>query len=349
MSIYESKTYIDDLNVAASHSVGIETLMGKAVLVTGATGTIGSFITDMLLLYNKKENAGITIYVAGRSVERLKERYSFCDRTPVIPLEYDVTLPIKFDIPVDYIVHAAGNAHPAAFNGDPVGTIVGNVMGTYNLLEYARKHSGKRVLYVSSGEVYGQGNMELEEFEEAYAGYIDTVSPRSCYPTSKRAAENLCASYSKQYGLETVVVRPCHTYGPEITASDNRANAQFIRNALKGEDIVMKSAGNQLRSYNYIADCASALLTVLINGESGEAYNIANPDVRISIAGLAKIIAKTVDKKVIFADPDAVDLANRTPIAKQVLSSKKIEALGWTGAYTAETGIANTIKILQGK
>jgi nucleoside-diphosphate-sugar epimerase len=122
-----------------------------------------------------------------------------------------------------------------------------------------------------------------------------------------------------------------------------------MRNVLNGEDIVMKSAGSQLRSYIYIADCASAILTVLLNGKSGEAYNTANPNARVTIAQLAEIIAKAGGRKVIFATPSAVDIANRTPIAKQVLSSKKIEALGWSGAFSAETGIRHTLDILQGE
>lgn len=201
------------------------------------------------------------------------------------------------NVSVDYVVHAAGNAHPTTFNRDPVGTIWGNIKGTYNLLEYCKSCKGKRFLYVSSGEVYGQGDLSVEEFEEKYAGYIDILSPRSCYPSSKRAVENLCASYYSQYGLETLIVRPCHTYGPGITMTDSRANAQFFRNVLNGEDIVMKSAGTQLRSYNYVADCASAILTVLFNGEAGQAYNIANPKVRITIAQLADIIAKKSGRK----------------------------------------------------
>ena len=251
------------------------------------------------------------------------------------------------DYEVDYVIHAAGNAHPLAFNSDPVGTIIGNIEGTYNLLEYTKAHGGKRFLFVSSGEVYGNGDLSLDEFKEEYLGAIDITSPRSCYPQSKRAVENLCASYSSQYELETVVVRPCHTYGPGITETDSRANAQFIRNALNNEDIIMKSAGNQLRSYNYIADCASGLITVLINGKSGAPYNIANPNVRITIAKLAEIIAKAVNKKVIFADPSVLDIANRTPIAKQVLSSKKLENLGWVPMFNANEGVEHTIKILK--
>jgi UDP-glucuronate decarboxylase len=112
-------------------------------------------------------------------------------------LQYDMNAPIGFNVHVDYIIHAAGNAHPAAFNGNPVGTTMGNIESTFRLLEYLRLHEGKRLLYVSSGEVYGQGDVSLDSFDELYSGYLDVLSPRSCYPLSKRMTENLCSSYWK--------------------------------------------------------------------------------------------------------------------------------------------------------
>lgn len=349
MRFQESKTYLGDLDISISHTIEIEKLKNKSILITGASGTIGSYVADMLLRYNQIENAKINLCLGGRNVERLKEQFLPWKDERLSFVQYNNISGIAFDFEVDYIIHAAGNAHPVAFNGDPVGTIMGNVEGTYKLLEYGRTHSAKRLLYVSSGEVYGQGDSVLDEFEENYAGYIDTTSPRSCYPLSKRTSENLCVSYSKQYGFETVVVRPCHTYGPGITSTDSRANAQFMRNVLNNEDIVMKSDGKQLRSYNYVGDCASAMLTVLLNGESGHAYNTANPYVKITIAQLAEIIANMANRKVVFANPSTIDLDNRTPIVKQVLSSKKLEALGWKSAFSVETGVKHTLDILQGK
>ena len=236
-----------------------------------------------------------------------------------------------------------------AFNTDPVGTLMGNVAGTYALLEYGRSHAAKRFLYISSGEVYGQGNLQFEELEESYCGFIDSLSSRACYPLGKRTVENLCASYSKQYGLETVIVRPCHTYGPGITEEDSRANAQFFRNVLADEDIVLKSEGKQLRSYCYVADCASAMLTVLSYGICGEAYNVANPQARITISGLAEIIAEEAGKRVVYSIPNDFDIANRSPIEKQVLSSKKLEDLGWKGCYDVRKGVRNTLEILKSR
>lgn len=346
MNLHQSKLYFEDIDKSLMHTVDVEKLFGKSIIITGATGTIGSFVADTLIRLNRQNTANLKIYLAGRNLEKLRKQYEDCSGIEF--LKYDMNSPIEFDVQVDYIIHAAGNAHPAAFNGNPVETTIGNIESTFGLLEYLRKHHGKRLLYVSSGEVYGQGDVSLEAFEEEYAGYVEILSPRSCYPLSKRMAENLCASYWKQYGVETVIARPCHTYGPHMTSTDNRAHVQFFHNALNGEDIVLKSAGSQMRSYNYVGDCVSALLTVLIRGVSGEAYNLANPRARLTIAQFADRIARAESKKIVFEDPSSVDIANRSPIAKQVLDSSKVEKLGWSPAFSVEDGITHTLNILKG-
>lgn len=345
MNLRQSKLYTEDLETTLTHAVNIEKLYGKKVLITGATGTIGSFTADALIHLSQKKKADIRILLAGRSVEKLQNQFGRHD--DVKYLSYDLNAPIEFDEDIDYVIHVAGNAHPAAFNSDPVGTIVGNIDSTHRLLEYTKNHGGKRCLYVSSGEVYGQGDVSLDAFDETYSGYLDVLSPRSCYPLSKRMTENLCVSYWKQYGVESVIVRPCHTYGPFMTSSDNRAHAQFFRSALADKDIVMKSAGTQMRSYNYVADCASGLLTVLVNGRAGEAYNLANPKARVTIAELAEKIATAEDCKVVFENPTKADVANSSPIPKQVLATEKLEGIGWQPAFGIDLGIRHTLDILK--
>lgn len=346
MKLHQSKLYLDDIDTTLNNVVGIEELQNKKVLVTGATGTIGSFVADTLIRYMQKCSSDTTIYLAGRSVEKL--RHQFGTQRNVEFLPYDMNNPIEFDVHLDYVIHAAGNAHPAAFNGNPVRTIMENIDSTFRLLEYLRMHEGKRLLYVSSGEVYGQGDISLDSFNESYSGYVDVLSPRSCYPLSKRLTENLCSSYWSQYKIESVIVRPCHTYGPHITETDNRAHAQFFRNALNGESILLKSAGTQLRSYNYVADCVAALLSVLTQGTPGEAYNLANSQSILTIAELAEKIAIVGHCKVVFEIPSATDVANRSPIPKQVLNTSKVEKLGWQPAFSLEDGICHTLNILRG-
>ena len=344
-NLRNSQLYIEDLDTSLHHVVKINKLCNKSVFVTGATGTIGSYVVDTLIRFNKIFNANVSLYLGGRNVEKL--RNLFGTQKNVEYLSYDMFEPLHFNKQFDYVIHVAGNAHPAAFNGTPVETTIGNIDSTYRLLEYLKANEGKRFLYVSSGEVYGIGDVSLEAFDESYSGCVDVLSPRSCYPLSKRMTENLCASYWKQYGVETVIVRPCHTYGPFMTESDNRAHAQFFKNAVCGKKIVLKSSGTQMRSYNYVADCSSALLSVLLSGNPGEAYNLANSNSVLTIADLAKKIARAVDCEVVFDIPNAADLANQSPIPKQVLSSKKIERLGWKPAFSVDEGISHTLNMLR--
>ncbi len=349
MVLYDSAVYQQDLLTTVQSVDGIEQLKGRSVLITGATGLIGSFLVDVLLAYNRLEQADIQIYALGRSEQRLRDRFEAVMTDRLHFVEQDVNQPPRFDFAVDYVVHAASNAYPAAFASDPVGTMLSNIFGTQYLLEYARAHDAKRFLFVSSGEVYGQGDPDMEAFPEYFSGYVDPTKARSCYPASKRAAETLCVSYTQQYGLDTVIVRPCHTYGPNTTGSDNRANVQFVNSAINGEDIVMKSRGTQMRSYCYIADCVSALLTVLLHGDSCEAYNLANPNARVTIAGFAETVAKVTGRRVIFSEPDDVAKCQQTPITYAVLSSDKLCALGWCGRYSVEQGVTNTVQVLTGK
>lgn len=346
MRLSDSSIYVADLRRAARASLNIDALKGASVLITGAGGLIGSFMVDTLVRYNIDTGADIKIYATGRSIERLSERFDGEEYKCVTFVKYDVNEPIDFNYKADYVIHAASNAYPAAFDKDPVGTITGNIIGTKSLLDYCRTVSARRFLFISSGEVYGQAESTVESFDEDYSGYVNPVNPRSCYPASKRAAENMCVAYTKQYGVDTVIVRPCHTYGASATGNDNRANVQFVNNALRGEDIVMKSAGTQMRSYAYVADSVSAILSVLVNGDTGAAYNIANPDVTVTIAGFAQCVADNAGTKLIFANPDETAIAQRSPVTRQVLDTSKLQALGWKGSYSLEEGVKNTLEIL---
>ena len=268
-------------------------LSGCNILVTGATGLIGGCLVESLMM---NPNRDYHVYASGRNEERARKRFAeFAEDKAFHFIQHDVMLPLQSDVDFDYIIHAASNASPNFFAQKPVEVIKSNIDGVANLMEYGLTHGMKRFLYVSSGEVYGEGDGRV--FTEDYSGYVDCTKPRSCYPTSKRAAETLCVSYAAEYGADVVIARPCHVYGPHFTEQDNRVYAQFIRNVLRGEDIVMKSTGEQFRSWCYVVDCASALLHILLKGGSGEAYNIADANSNISIRELAETIAKIGGKK----------------------------------------------------
>lgn len=347
MKYNTSQTYQNDLKTALGDIPSLGRLKNRSILITGASGLIGSYLVDMLLTYNRLEKANITIYALARSTARLKERFGETEQEHLVYVEQDVCDTITLETNVDYIIHAASNAHPAAFRADPVGTILSNVQGTEQLLRFGSAHGTRRLLFVSSGEVYGQCDKNTTAFHEDYSGYVDPLQARSCYPTGKRAAETLCVTYTEQYGLDTVIARPCHCYGPNVTRTDNRATVQFIDKALRGEDIVIQSTGRQLRSYCYIADCCAAILTILLLGGSGEAYNVANSEATVTVGEFAAIVASQSGRALIYEHPEKMtDIAN-TPMIRQVLGAEKVERLGWKGRYSVEEGIAHTLRVLR--
>lgn len=283
------------------------------------------------------------VYAAGRNEERASRLFrEYLDSSRFHLLTYDVTQPLKSEVSFHYVIHAASNASPSFFAKNPVEVMKSNLVGTANLLDYGITHGLRRFLYVSTGEIYGEGDGRV--FAEDYSGYVNTMSARSCYPSSKRAAETLCVAYGAEYGVDVVVARPSHTYGPHFTESDNRVYAQFIRNVLEGKDIVMKSNGAQYRSWCYVVDCVKGLLYVLLKGKNGEAYNVADALSNISIRQLAEMVADIAGKKVVMELPSDAEQQGYNVVTKSVFSTEKLESLGWSVRGTMKEKMNTTIQ-----
>ena len=335
-------SYKDDLIRFFQSDLPWDRLSGSSILVTGATGLIGGCLVEALMINPRRD---YQVYASGRNEIRARERFAECfDCDCFHFVRYDVTTPLQSDVQFDYIIHAASGACPDEFVKRPVEIIKSNIGGVANLLDYGRSHGMKRFLYVSSGEVYGEGDGRV--FTEKYSGYVDCTLPRSCYPSSKRAAETLCVSYASEYNVDVVIARPCHVYGPFFTENDNRVYAQFLRNALRGEDIVMKSTGEQFRSWCYVADCVSGLMHILLKGENCQAYNIADPQSNISIRCLAEIIAALGGKEVVITQSQADEKRGYNPVTKSVYSTEKLETLGWKPKVRIEEGLEKTFSAL---
>lgn len=333
------KTYSNDIQEIFNENFPWEKLSGTNILVTGATGLIGSTLVEALM---SNPHRDYIVYASGRNMERARKRFeNYLSMESFHFVEYDVMFPLQLDVRFDYIIHAASNASPNAFSRNPVEIIKTNILGVSNLIEYGIGHGMKRFLYVSSGEVYGEGDERL--ISEEYSGYVDCLNPRSCYPSSKRTSETLCISYASEYNADVVIARPCHIYGPNFTESDNRVYAQFIRNILKGENIIMKSSGEQIRSWCYVVDCISALLYILLKGVSGEAYNIADPNSVLSIRQLAEMLAKIGKTKVAMEVPSEIEKRGYNPMSKSVFSVDKIERLGWKASGSMTQKMKKTI------
>ena len=333
------RKYEEDILAVTRLDLPWEKLVGRSILVTGATGLIGYALVDALL---SKEDLDCVVYASGRNEKRAEMLFGRNAESPKLRfLRHDVMQPLEYDVQFDYIVHCASGAAPSEFALHPVEVMKSNIFGVSHLLDYGREHGMKRFIYVSSGEVYGEGDGRV--FTEGYSGYVNPLSPRSCYPSAKRAAETLCASYAAEYGVDVVVARPCHIYGPHFTEADSRAYAQFIRNVLKGEDIVMKSTGEQFRSWCYVADCVSALLHILLKGESGQAYNIADEGSNISIRELAEMIAGIGNKRVVIDLPSDSEKVGFNVVRKSVFSAEKLQSLGWYISGNMKEKIETTI------
>ena len=322
----EINTYLKDIERIYDLELPWERLSGSNILVTGATGLIGSCLVEVLLRNPKRD---YQVYASGRDEGRALSRFKdFAKDNSFHFIKYDVMKPFTVDTRQDFIIHAASNANPNFYVKQPVEVMKANFDGVSNLIEYGIKNGMKRFLYVSSGEVYGEGDGRT--FTEDYSGYVNNTSPRSCYPSSKRASETLCVSYISEYNIDAVIARPSHVYGPYFTPNDNRVYAQFIRNVLNNEDIIMKSNGEQYRSWCYVVDCVSALLYILLKGECGEAYNIADESSNISIRDLAEMIASIGGKKVVLCSTDTSEALGYNPVKRSVFSTEKLKELGWT-------------------
>ncbi len=348
MSIYDSRRWIADLDETLAAHPEFAELNGKSILVTGCSGLICSAIVDLLIRWNEIHEGKIVILAAGRNRDRIEHRFfPYSQQEWFVFTPYNASAPICFPLSsCDYIIHGASNASPNKIMREPVETMLSNVIGIKNLLEYAIEKKTRRVLYISSSEVYGEKEGKQPYKSNEY-GYIDLLNARNAYSVGKRAAETMCASYAEEYGVDSVIVRPGHIYGPTAADSDNRVSSAWAYACARGENIVMKSDGAQIRSYCYCLDCASAILTVLLKGERVHAYNISNPESIISIREMADILASSARVELKMVLPTEDEKKGFNPMSNSSLDSGELLALGWKGLFNAEQGFSHTVEILR--
>lgn len=351
MALLDNPLYRSDIVQAAHAGLSWEQLDGKTVLITGATGMIASAIIDILMYRNQnmaEHGKKVQIIAVSRNKEKAKKRFAaYWDNPLFTYISHDITMPLPNLGNTDYILHAASNTHPKAYSSDPIGTITANVQGTYQLLEYAAGHRCERFFFFSSVEIYGENRKDTDKFDEPYLGYIDCNTVRAGYPESKRLGESLCNAFAAQKGQDFIIGRFSRVYGPTMSAEDSKAVAQFIKKAAAGEDIVLKSEGNQLYSYTYAVDAAAAALCLLLKGESGSAVNIADSASDIMLKDLAELLAKAAGTRVVHELPDAAEKAGYSAATKAVLDAARIEQLGWKALTPIGQGVRKTIQILR--
>lgn len=316
----------------------------RSFLITGASGLIGSCLVDLLMTANE-DGRHNHVYALGRSKEKLQKRFSGYEASVFFHIiEQDVRTPLNDELHFDYIIHGASNADPISYAKFPVETMLTNMNGGINILEYTRKHPGCKTELLSTFEVYGK--LDNDEYLESDAGIIDFNQIRSCYPESKRSMEILSKCYVDEYGANVNIGRLCSIYGPTMATDDSKAHAQFMRNALDGKDIVLKSKGEQKRTYCYVLDAVTGILSILFHGEKGEAYNISYENSVVTIAELAQVIASIAGRSVIFDLPSELEKKGFSKPQNCILNNEKLRNLGWKGKYDIDKGVSECLTIL---
>lgn len=341
--------YQKDIEKLAQAPIDWSAFKDKAILVIGASGMLGTFLIDCLMFQNTENQLNISIYAMGREKQKLAQRFQAYLAHPCFSLHVgDITKPISLDASVDFIIHGASNTHPKAYASDPIGTIMTSIQGTQQVLDFAVQQTQPvRTLFLSTVEIYGENRGDVTYFSEDYCGYIDCNTLRAGYPEGKRASEALCQAYRQKHQLDIMIPRLCRVFGPTMLKSDSKASSQFILNAVNGEDIVLKSEGNQFYSYCYVADVVYALLYLLQHGKSGEAYNVANAAFDLTLKELATKLATLAGTRVVFDLPDQEEAIGFSKATQAVLDTAKIRALGWAPLYTLEEGLEQVIQVLK--
>ena len=333
-------------HIASAHLSKILALKGKSILLTGSTGMIMSYMAEILAYLNKEHSLEMKIYLHGRNMQRLKSRHNdIVDMEGIFFLDFDVIENIPQNINFDYIVHGASPAGTKAFLENPVGTILPNVYGIRNILEYAKGHNTK-VCFLSSNAIYGTINKSL--ISETDYGIVDPLGERACYIESKRLAEQLCVAYNKQYGIKASIARIPFTYGPTYDLkNDTRALARFIKCIIENKDIEIFEDATPLQ-YTYAADVVSAILYMMDDEKAaGEAFNICTTAAMnmqdIIDTMLLACSEKSKSRLIIKKDQSEYYFGKNKDINLSLMDNTKLINLGWHECYDFPSGLKQTI------
>ncbi|MDD6155102.1 MAG: NAD-dependent epimerase/dehydratase family protein [Eubacteriales bacterium] len=341
-----NKILREDSEAIISKDITWDKLRGANVLVTGASGMIGSYLVRTMVLLNEK-GYDIKIYGLMRHPGKLDKE--ILDQIEVI--QQSVTEPIVSDVKFDYVFHTASPASPLIMKEDPVGTIAANTLGAWYTLKLAQESGAKGYLFVSSREIYGQPYADQKVFSEETYGFVDPLQPRSCYPEGKKAAETMAVCYYAQYGLNTKIARLAHTLGPGMTINDGRVQADFLRDVVNNRDIVLKSDGSSIRTYTYASDAAAAIFKIMLDSPVEErVYNISSEADTVSIKELAQTMVDAFPErelKLVFDIPESKGNDGTAPFTLGILSSDKIRKLGWEPHYSLSEGVKRTVAYLE--
>jgi dTDP-glucose 4,6-dehydratase len=342
----------EDLDQILSAPLPWEVFSGTSVLITGASGLLGGYCCEVLLRLNETNRLAVPVKViaVSRGPHSLTRRFSaYAGRPDLVLLPGDVCAHLPaWDGAADYVIHGASPASPAAMAADLLGTFEANVSGTRNMLKLAQAKQARKFLFLSSGAVYGNMPPEVHSIGEKDFGTLDPMTARAAYDEGKRAGETLCRLYADTFGLSASSARIAHTYGPGLKADDGRSFADFITAAAEGRPLVLNSDGSAIRYFCYVSDTTAGLFTILLLGESGQAYNLGSETERCSIRELARLIAdlfperglRIVFPKQVLNTRQAEVTSRQIPIP---FNTSKLQALGWAERIPLAQGLRRTI------
>ncbi|MCD7723218.1 MAG: NAD-dependent epimerase/dehydratase family protein [Clostridiales bacterium] len=347
MGNIENSVLKEDIGIIA-YSIDFEKLCNKTVLVTGATGLLGSLAVKSLLTVEAQKHIGLKVIAWARSPEKANAVFAQYAKTGALAFAFgDITETPALAKKIDYIIHTASATSSKYFVSNPVETIGTALKGTENVLEIAKSRQAESVLYLSSLEVYGTPGGKADTVSEDDYGYIDPLSPRSSYSEGKRMAECLCASYAAEYGVNVKIARLAQTFGAGVEYNDGRVFAEFARCAIEKKDIVLHTPGNTVRSYCYTADAISALFTILFKGEKGRAYNVANRATACSIKEMAQLVADTFKDSEIGVKieiPENIASFGYNPEMVIKIDPTCLEQLGWQPKFSLKDMYERTVR-----
>ena len=308
----------------------------KKILITGGCGMLLTHsLFSLINLASNQED----IYLIVRDIDKAKKYISKLYGVHNINLiKSDLSMPLELH--VDIIIHGAGYGNPSNFTNNSDLMYRANIFGTYNLLQLSKINPGLTFIFISSGAVYGEPR-GIEIIGEEFLGVIDQKLGPSIYGETKKIGELMCYQSYLNGEIDLKILRPAHFYGPTVNLiGDSRIFSNFVFNILKDQDLVIKGDGFSKRSFGHVIDFSIGLLTVISNGKNGEAYNIGNDKSYMSINQLAEYFLEAYPGRKIKRLFQAGELSN-----KMLLSSKKIEELGWKPIVNIKDGIKSTINL----
>ena len=345
----DNKIIKEDMESIYNRDIDWTVLDGKTIFVSGAYGMITSYIVYFLMYLNIQYGINVRVIAQGRNKEKAFGRFNeIWEENAFEFSNIDICKPIKLEDKIDYIIHGAGVADPRLYSTNPVEVMEPNLLGTYYLLKLAVEKKCDSFLLFSTGDIYGTVD-DPSNIDETTVGKMDPLDIHSCYGESKRAAETLCASFTREYGIRANMARIGHTYGPTMDfKSDPRVVASFLKCAVESQDIVMQSNGKAKRPFCYLADAVFAYMLILLKGKEGEAYNVCNTEQFFSVKELADIVVNIPENKlnVVVKARDEQNVENTLNSYNKPVETK-LKELGWNYKFDLKEGMTRTYQVLK--